>query len=169
MNVFLHVAPSPWSSKNLEESLTDLSNRISSSISCQDKNNPDKSVLPTSLHVFYSVVKKYRSSTLTHSVVLLWCKKGSYLAEGKAIMALLWIMRQLFDPYLKVSVSSCPCRSPSLHYSLLHYRWWPWQHLIANNIHLNKPFHEVKILTNCISFEKRCKWRGDFIFYPSKN
>lgn len=32
-------------------------------------------------------------STLTGSVVLLWCKKGLYLAEGEAIMALLWIMR----------------------------------------------------------------------------
>lgn len=83
-------------------------------------------------------------------------------------MALLWIMRQLCDPYLKVSVSSCPCRSPSLHYSLLHYRWWPWQHLIANNIHLNKPFHAVEILTNFISFEKRCTnlpvKGGNFIF-----
>lgn len=33
------------------------------------------------------------SSTLTGSVVLLWCKKGLCLAEGEAIMALLWIMR----------------------------------------------------------------------------
>lgn len=96
---------------------------------------------------------EYKSSVVTDSVVLLWCKKGSCLAEGEAIMAPLWIMRQECDPYLKVNVGSCPCRSPSQHCSLLHYRRWPWQHLIANNIHLNKSFHPVMILTNLISLK----------------
>lgn len=100
---------------------------------------------------------QHKSSILTRSVVLLWCKKGSCLAEGEAIIAPLWIMRQQCDPYLKVNVGSCPCHSPSLHCSLLHYRWWPWQHLIANNIHLNKPFHPVKILTNFISLGEKKK------------
>ncbi len=93
---------------------------------------------------------EYKSSVLTDSVVLLWCKKGSCLAEGEAIMAPLWIMRQECDPYLKVNVSGCPCRSPSQHCSLLRYRWWPWQHLIANNIHL---IHPLMILTNFISLK----------------
>lgn len=109
-----------------------------------------------------------RSSILTHNIVLLWCKKGWCLAEGEAIMAPLWIMRQECDPYLKVNVSSCPCRSPSLHCSLLYYRWWPWQQLIANNIHLNKPFHLLKILPNLFPLKTVKKnltvKGGEFIF-----
>lgn len=63
-----------------------------------------------------------KSSILTVSVVLLWCERGSYLAAAKAIRAPLRIMRQEYDPYLKVNISSCPCRSPSLLSSLLRYR-----------------------------------------------
>lgn len=84
-------------------------------------------------------------------------------------MAPLRIIGHECDPYLKVNISSCPCRSPSLLSFLLRYRWWPWQHLIANNIHLNKPFHPVKTLTNLISLEKGGKKdsKGEVISYFS--
>ena len=86
--------------------------------------------------------------------------------KEEAITASLWIIRQESDPYLKVNITSCPSRGPSLHCSPLHYRWWPWQQLLANNIHLNKSFHAVMILTNPISLlkdSKKVKW-ADFIF-----
>lgn len=111
-----------------------------------------------------------RSSIRTLNIVLLWCKKGCCLEEGEAIMAPLWIMRQECDPYFKVNVSSCPCRSPSLHRSLLYYRWWPWQHLIANNIHLNKPFHLPKSLPNLFPLKKKVKKisGGRWILFQNK-
>lgn len=40
-----------------------------------------------------------KSCVLTDSVALLWCETGLRLAEGEAIMALLWITRQECDPY----------------------------------------------------------------------
>lgn len=95
---------------------------------CSNTNNA------AAMDVFTAVSSTCRSAQLvfvrvlkfcTDSVVLLQCKKGSCLAEGDAVMALLWIMRQESDPYLKVNVSRCPCCSPSQHCSPLHYRWWP--------------------------------------------
>lgn len=81
---------------------------------------PHKAVLsymPVHVHLCCESIVKYLSVP-TDSVVLLWCKKGSCLAEGEAIMAPLWIMRQKSDPCLKVNISSCPCHS---HNTAPHY------------------------------------------------